>query len=166
MEKSLIAPGGALDGLGIGTPLIIQDKTFVPSAAQMQKVDPTWDTAKWGGEGSLWTPHVYMPAQNPGDPSGMSASVAGCTARGSGRRPRTPSTRRSPTRTTTRRATRTCSRSVSRAQIPGTPNVSVGMEAFNDTPIVNGTAYPTTTVDPKSYRFRILNAANDRFWNL
>ena len=40
------------------------------------------------------------------------------------------------------------------------------MEQFNDTPIVNGTAYPTTTVDPKSYRFRILNAANDRFWNL
>ena len=52
------------------------------------------------------------------------------------------------------------------ALIPSTPNVSVGMEAFNDTPIVNGTAYPTTTVDPKAYRFRILNAANDRFWNL
>ena len=50
--------------------------------------------------------------------------------------------------------------------IPSTPNVSVGMEAFNDTPIVNGTAYPTTTVDPKAYRYRILNAANDRFWNL
>jgi FtsP/CotA-like multicopper oxidase with cupredoxin domain len=40
------------------------------------------------------------------------------------------------------------------------------MEQFNDTPIVNGTAYPTTTVEPKSYRLRILNAANDRFWNL
>ena len=40
------------------------------------------------------------------------------------------------------------------------------MEQFNDTPLVNGTAYPTTTVDPKSYRLRILNAANDRFWNL
>ncbi len=26
--------------------------------------------------------------------------------------------------------------------IPGTPNISVGMEQFNDTPIVNGTAYP------------------------
>ena len=50
--------------------------------------------------------------------------------------------------------------------IPGTPNLSVGQEAFNDTPIVNGTAYPTMTVDPKEYRFRILNAANDRFWNL
>ena len=40
------------------------------------------------------------------------------------------------------------------------------MEQFNDTPIINGTAYPTTTLDPKAYRFRILNAANDRFWNL
>ena len=52
------------------------------------------------------------------------------------------------------------------ALIPSTPNISVGMEAFNDTPIVNGTAYPTTTVDPKAYRYRILNASNDRFWNL
>src|SRR3989304_285156 len=52
------------------------------------------------------------------------------------------------------------------ALIPGTPNISVGMEQFNDTPIVNGTAYPTVTLSPKSYRFRILNAANDRFWNL
>ena len=42
----------------------------------------------------------------------------------------------------------------------------MGMEAFNDTPIVNGTAYPTVTVDPRTYRFRILNAANDRFINL
>ena len=32
--------------------------------------------------------------------------------------------------------------------------------------MVNGTAYPTSTVDPKAYRFRILNAANDRFLNL
>ncbi len=49
---------------------------------------------------------------------------------------------------------------------PGTPNISVGMEQFNDTPLVNGTAYPTTTLQPRTYRFRILNAANDRFWNL
>ena len=36
--------------------------------------------------------------------------------------------------------------------IPGTPNNSAGMEQFNDTPIVNGTAYPTMTLDPKAYR--------------
>jgi FtsP/CotA-like multicopper oxidase with cupredoxin domain len=39
------------------------------------------------------------------------------------------------------------------------------MEQFNDTPLVNGTAYPTVTLQPKSYRLRILNAANDRFFN-
>ena len=50
--------------------------------------------------------------------------------------------------------------------MPGTPFNSMGMESFNDTPVVNGTAYPTLTVDPKAYRFRILNAANDRFFNL
>jgi FtsP/CotA-like multicopper oxidase with cupredoxin domain/fibronectin type 3 domain-containing protein len=49
--------------------------------------------------------------------------------------------------------------------MPGVPYLSMGMEAFNDTPIVNGTAYPTTTVQPKSYRLRVLNAANDRFFN-
>ena len=35
-----------------------------------------------------------------------------------------------------------------------------------DTPIVNGTAYPVLKVEPKAYRFRILNAANDRMLNL
>ena len=39
-------------------------------------------------------------------------------------------------------------------------------EAYQDTPLVNGTAYPTLTVDPKAYRFRILNASNDRYFNL
>ena len=42
----------------------------------------------------------------------------------------------------------------------------MGMEAFMDTPLVNGTAYPYMEVEPKAYRFRILNAANDRFFNL
>ena len=28
-------------------------------------------TARWGGEGNLWLPHVYSPAQNPGDSSGV-----------------------------------------------------------------------------------------------
>jgi len=50
--------------------------------------------------------------------------------------------------------------------IPGTPNVSMGMEAFQDSAVVNGTAFPSLTVDPRAYRFRILNAASDRFFNL
>ena len=39
-------------------------------------------------------------------------------------------------------------------------------EAFNDTPIVNGTAYPFVKVDPKKYRLRILSVADDRTQNL
>ena len=35
-----------------------------------------------------------------------------------------------------------------------------------DTPIVNGEAYPNMTVLPQAYRFRILSAADDRFFNL
>ena len=72
-EQKLIGTGGALAGLGLGTPLVIQDRTFVPSAEQLAGQDPTWDAPAWGGMGDLWYHHVYMPAQNPGDPSGMSA---------------------------------------------------------------------------------------------
>ena len=49
---------------------------------------------------------------------------------------------------------------------PGNPNPSIPGEAFLDTPIVNGTAYPYLEVEPKAYRFRVLNASNDRFLNL
>ena len=51
MEQSLIAPGGALDGLGLGDPLIVQDKTFVPDAATMAKNDPTWNYRQVGRTG-------------------------------------------------------------------------------------------------------------------
>jgi FtsP/CotA-like multicopper oxidase with cupredoxin domain len=50
--------------------------------------------------------------------------------------------------------------------MPGTPNPSMPGEAFMDSPLVNGTAYPYLEVEPKAYRFRILNAGNDRFLNL
>ena len=42
----------------------------------------------------------------------------------------------------------------------------MAMEAFMDTPLVNGTVYPYMEVEPKVYRFRVLNACNDRFVNL
>ena len=51
-------------------------------------------------------------------------------------------------------------------QIPATPNPSVSAEAFFDTPVVNGTAYPYVEVPAAAVRFRILNASHDRFWNL
>ncbi len=50
--------------------------------------------------------------------------------------------------------------------MPGTPNPSWGAEAFMDTMMVNGTVYPKLTLQPQAYRFRILNAAHDRFVNL
>ncbi len=165
-EQKLIGAGGALAGLGTGTVLNIQDKTFLPDAATVAKNDPTWNYAKWGGLGSLWTPHVYMPAQNPSSPTGMSSF--GRWMYGPWFWPPAKDVKYPPIANPYFDAT--CDPDVQPfcepALIPSTPNVSVGMEAFNDTPIVNGTAYPTTTVDPKAYRYRILNDANDRFWNL
>ena len=178
MEQSLVAPGGPLAGLGgpagLGTPLIIQDKTFVPSPTALAQQDPTWDSARWGGEGNLWTPHVYMPAQNPGDPSGMSSF--GRWMYGPWFWPPAKDVKYPPIPNPYYNAACNLDDPLTwqyqtdpfcePALIPSTPNISVGMEAFNDTPMVNGVVYPKTTVDPKAYRFRVLNAANDRFWNL
>ncbi len=154
-------------------PLIIQDKTFVPGDTQLSQQDPTWDKARWGGTGNMWYHHVYMPAQNPGDPSGMSAygrwmygpwfwPPAVNTIYGPIANPYYDPNCNLDNPTTWQYQTDPFCEP---QQIPGTPNISVGMEQFNDTPIVNGVAYPTITIEPKSYRLRILNAANDRFFN-
>ena len=37
---------------------------------------------------------------------------------------------------------------------------------LGDVTVVNGKAYPSLTVEPRKYRFRILNGANARFYNL
>lgn len=184
-EQRLMAPGGPLADVGLGIPLIIQDRTYLPSPAQVAEQDPTWDTSRWGGEGNLWYEHVYMPAQNPADPSGMSSF--GRWMYGPWFWPpvtpefgpiANPYYNMDPATNFTTPLAVPCNLDdpttwqypsdpyCEPPQIPGTPNNSAGMEQFNDTPIVNGTAYPTVTLDPKSYRFRILNAANDRFWNL
>jgi FtsP/CotA-like multicopper oxidase with cupredoxin domain len=164
-EQKLIGAGGALEGMGAGQELVVQDKTFVPDTATVQKNDPTWNFAKWGSEGSLWQPHVYMPAQMPQSPTGLSSY--GRWMYGPWFWP--PNVSKYPPITNpyydpncNPDTADFCEPSV----IPSTPNVSVGMEAFQDTPIVNGVAYPTTTVDPKAYRYRILNGSDDRFWNL
>jgi len=162
-EKKLIADG-TIPGAAATIPLVIQDKTFVPT--NIAATDPTWQADRWGGTGNLWLPHVYMPAQNPGDSSGMSAF--GRWMYGPWFWPPAKDAKYPPIENPYYDPT--CDAEVEPfcepELIPSTPNVSVGMEAFNDTPVVNGTAYPTTTVDPKAYRYRILNAANDRFWNL
>ncbi len=142
-------------------PLVIQDKTFVPNDSQLAAEDPTWDKAKWGGLGSLWFPHVYMPNQNPGDISGAAAMgrwdygpwfwppYTGLTHGEINNPYYNPAT--APWEP---------------PKAPGTPNPSSAPEAFMDTPIVNGTPYPYLKVAPKAYRFRILNASNDRTLNL
>ena len=68
------APSPARDTI----PLIVQDRPSCPRRSctptlGLTRQDPTWDTARWGGKGNFWYHHVYMPAQNPGDPRGMSA---------------------------------------------------------------------------------------------
>ena len=171
-EQRLV-DGGTIPGAADTLPLTIQDRTFVPGSGQLAQQDPTWDQSRWGDTGNLWYHHVYMPAQNPSDPSGMSAFgrwmygpwfwPPAKPAHGPIDNPYyEPSCNLDDPKTWQYQTDPYCEPK----QIPGTPNVSAGMEQFNDTPVVNGTAYPTTTVEPKSYRLRILNAANDRFWNL
>ncbi len=163
-------PGPYAD-MGEGLPLIVQDPTFVPSPVQVAQQDPTWDYTRWGGEGNFWYHHVYMPAQNPGDPSGMSAFgrwmygpwfwPPATPPHGPIANPYYTGCNLDDPSTWDHQTDPFCEPQ----QIPGTPNISVGMEQFNDTPIVNRTAYPTITLEPKSYRLRFLNAANDRFFN-
>jgi FtsP/CotA-like multicopper oxidase with cupredoxin domain len=167
---------GTIPDLGI--PLVIQDKTFVPDnttpfsnlvedfGSQLEAQDPTWDTKNWGGFGQLWFPHVYMPNQNPEDITGANAMgrwdygpwfwppftglVYGPIA--------------NPYYDTTNAPWEP-------AYIPGTPDArgispSGVPESFMDTPVLNGMAYPSLEVSAGPVRFRILNAANDRYWNL
>lgn len=139
-------------------PLVIQDRTFVPDDAQLQAEDPTWDKAKWGGKGNFWLPHVYMPNQNAGAEGGMNAF--GRWHYGPWFWPPTNNIANPP------KPNPYAGQPGEPPLIPGTPTPSMAMEAFMDTPIVNGTAYPVLEVQPKSYRLRVLNACNDRFLNL
>ena len=164
MEQSLVAQG-LIPGADSTIPLVIQDKTFVPSQAQLAVSDETWDMGRWGDTGDLWLPHVYSPAQNPGDSSGV--NQFGRWAYGPWFWPPTSAIEFGPVANPYYDPS--CDPDLQWCEpplMPGTPFNSMGMEAFMDTPVVNGTVYPTLTVDPKSYRFRILNAANDRFFNL
>lgn len=122
----------------LGIPLIIQDKTFVPANVAVQ--DALWDTTKWGLPGDLWFPHVYECNQDPNTADGTNPN--GRWDYGPWFWPIFP------------------------VLNPVLPTPSGVPEAFVDTPVINGTAYPTTTVLPQTYRFRILNACNDRYVNL
>lgn len=51
-------------------------------------------------------------------------------------------------------------------EMDGTPHPdgSWGPEFFGNLPVVNGAIYPVLDVEPRMYRFRVLNAANSRFF--
>ncbi|MCX7107383.1 MAG: multicopper oxidase domain-containing protein [Methylococcales bacterium] len=131
-------------------PLIIQDKTFVAKDIAMQ--DAKWDT-RLGQEGDLWYPHVYETNQDPNSADGT--NPVGRWDWGNWFWPVFPSVYDLPTGEV--KAINTITKLHESSTTP---------EAFMDTPVINGVAYPTLEVDAKAYRFRILNAANDRFINL
>ena len=140
-------------------PLVIQDKTFVPSAKQLANEDPTWNTAAWGGQGKLWLPHVYMPNQNPSDSAGVNAM--GRWDYNSWFYPPQIPQEFGPVPNPLAGTT-----PLEGPFNPGTPTPSIVPESFMDTPLVNGVAYPYLKVGRHAYRFRILNASDDRTLNL
>jgi FtsP/CotA-like multicopper oxidase with cupredoxin domain len=140
-EEKLIA-NGVIPPLADMIPLVIQDKTFVPKDIAQQ--DARWDEAHWGTYGDLWFPHVYETNQDPNSFDGT--NPVGRWDYGPWFWPIFPAPEALPT--------------------GAYGDATTTPEAFMDTPVVNGTAYPTLTVQPKSYRFRVLNASNDRFLNL
>jgi PKD repeat protein/FtsP/CotA-like multicopper oxidase with cupredoxin domain len=155
---SPINPAGGSVLPDVGIPLIIQDKTWV-DANTIAAQDPTWNSGTNPGApntGDLWYPHVYMPAQDPFVDTGVNAY--GRWHYGPWFFP--------PTDVQFGPVANPYYPTEPELQIPGTPNPSAVGEAFMDTPIVNGAAYPNMTVEPRAYRFRILSAADDRFFNL
>jgi FtsP/CotA-like multicopper oxidase with cupredoxin domain len=174
--EAALEAAGLIPGLLENIPLVLQEKGFV-DAATIEATDPTWN---WGTgalgtytdpkgvtmskraprTGDLWWPHVYQPAQNPADLSGYNAT--GRWNYGPWFYPPTPI----PYAPVPNPYYNELVDNGQPPEMPGTPNPSWGAEAFLDTPVINGTAYPTLEVEAKPYRFRILNAGGDRFFNL
>jgi len=136
-EQKLIADK-VIPGADATIPLILQEKTFVPDDILLQ--DARWDTKAWGEPGDLWYPHVYETVQDPNQATAFNS--VGRWHWGPWFWPSYPSAYNLPS--------------------GAYGDVTLTPEAWMDTPLVNGVAYPTMTVEPKPYRFKILNASNDR----
>ncbi|MFZ0035484.1 MAG: fibronectin type III domain-containing protein [Sedimentisphaerales bacterium] len=166
--KQILPDQNGLDnGTGLyhyGIPLVIQDKAFVndanvPSAAAKAAfpaatsgyghtyftsvTDPLWYSyvnAAGKASGALWLPHEYMPIENIFDPTGNTPN---------GRWDYAPFMipPMMPTNLTL-------------------PSPTLIPEAFGDTVVVNGCAFPYVELPPDTIRFRILAAGNDRVFNL
>ena len=186
-EASLISgsfiPNGGPDTYGnpFEIPLVIQDRTFVDGTTgatgytdgitgavqnplNTASEDPTWGAGSFtNGQfttGDMWFPHVYMPNQNPYINSG--ANAGGRWDYGPWFWPPFTGMLNQPVTNPLFGIGGPWEGPVN----PGTPTPSGVPESFVDTPIVNGMAYPVLNVDPVAYRFRILNACNDRYLNL
>ncbi len=152
--------------------LVIQDKTFVPADIGVQ--DAKWDTKAWGQPGDLWFPHVYEPFQLWGTTppaAGFDSASAGTNPAGrwdyavndldgTYLPPKVGATRLDP--------------DYGMVAFPDGSNAdgtagkgpSATPESYMDTPVINGVAYPVMHVEPKAYRVRFLNGANDRYFNI
>jgi len=152
VDKTTGATGGGVYRYGI--PLVIQDKSFVNDVttapagftgvlpSTTATLDPLWSTyvPNYTTGGSLWYPHEYMPNENIYDPSGF--NTLGRWDYGPFMSP--PLLANNTT----------------------LPSPTIVPEAYGDTILINGAPYPTVTLPPKPMRFRILNAANERVFNL
>ncbi len=174
--------GGTVNGQTIGKAipnnlldqivLVIQDKTFVPDDIATQ--DAKWDTKAWGQPGDLWFPHVYEPFQL----WGTTPPAAGTLQSGAGVNPAgrwdyavndLDGTYLPP-----KVGAKRMDKDYGMVAFPdgsnadGTPGKgpSATPESYMDTPVINGVAYPVMNVEPKAYRVRFLNGANDRYWNI
>jgi FtsP/CotA-like multicopper oxidase with cupredoxin domain len=158
--------------------------TAFASIATLSQEDPTWDTSLWGSYGNFWYPHVYMPNQWPGNPDASNTNPMGRWDYASWFWPPFNNT----SGLFTVRGDTPCPTAYDPTMVcPGFPTallpapatevngtvhlgqgstVSLVPEGFMDTPLINGSAYPVLTVDPKPYRFRILSVANERTFNL
>jgi FtsP/CotA-like multicopper oxidase with cupredoxin domain len=137
VEQGLVT-SGVLPAAADTIPLVLQDKSFVPDDIALQ--DAHWNPTAWGAAGDMWFPHVYETVQDPGQVN--SWNQVGRWHYGPWFWPVFPALYPLP--------------SGSYGDVTTTP------EAWGDTPLVNGVAYPKLTVKPKAYRFQILNASNDR----
>ncbi len=125
-------------------PLVMQDRTFVPDDIALQ--DAHWNTTAWGQPGDSWFPHVYETVQDPNQANNWNS--VGRWHYGPWFWPVFPALYNLPEGT---------------YSPAGYENsVTTTPEGWHDTPVINGVAYPTLEVDPTTYRFRLLNATNDR----
>ena len=143
-----------------GIPLVIQDRTFVPKNIALQ--DNKWTDAAWGQYGDLWFPHIYEPNQDPNATDNTGASQFGRWDYGPWFWPPSPVSANPQTATEYKYMPGMSDGHVD----PRLYDRSAVPEAFMDTMMVNGTVYPYLVVAPMAYRFRILNACNDRYLNL